>query len=164
MKLKEAAAEFLSHRRLAVAGVSRSGDTAATIIWRRLRKEGYEVFPVNPNADEVEGERCYRSIDDLPDGVEGVVVATHPAAAAEVVAACADRGIPRVWLHRSFGAGSVADDAVAVARERGLALLDGGCPMMFLEPVDVAHRCFRWILGATGKLPVGEAYAPPVVR
>lgn len=157
--LQEAAAEFLSHRRLAVAGVSRDGAHAANALFRRLRDEGYQVYALNPNADEVEGGACYHALAEIPGGVEGVVIATPPAAAAGVVRECADAGVPRVWLHRSFGAGSVSAEAVALCEQQGIAVLDGGCPMMFLDPVDVGHRCMRWLLGAVHKLPEASTYA-----
>ena len=57
-KIKDAATEFLAHRRVAVTGVSRSSkDHGANFVYKRLRDRGYEVFAVNPNADEVEGDR-----------------------------------------------------------------------------------------------------------
>ncbi|HEX9108765.1 MAG TPA: CoA-binding protein, partial [Longimicrobiales bacterium] len=80
--LKEAAQEFLSHRRYAVAGVSRQTQDAANAIYKRMRQLGYEVFPVNPNADVVEGDRCYASVGDVPGPIDGVVVVTHPSVAA----------------------------------------------------------------------------------
>lgn len=158
--LRAAAEDFLAQRRIAVAGVSREEGQAANAIYRRLRDAGYEVVPVNPNAEEVEGDRCYPSIEALPEAPDGVLVATHPSVSPAVARDCVAAGVPRVWLHRGIGAGSASDEATAICREAGIAVLDGGCPMMFLEPVDIAHRCFRWFLGATGKLPDGSTYGP----
>lgn len=156
--MAETAREFLSHRRIAVAGVSRDPAQAANLIYRRLRAEGYDVVAVNPAADEVEGDRCYRRLAAVPGSIDVVVIATPPDAAADVVRECANLGVRRVWMHRSFGQGSVAPDAVELARSHGMSLLDGGCPMMFLEPVDLGHRCFRWILRHTGRLPAPEPH------
>ncbi|MDX1675124.1 MAG: CoA-binding protein [Longimicrobiales bacterium] len=157
-ELREAAGEFLAQKRIAVAGVSRDGRQAANAIYRRLRDDGYDVVPVNPNAPEVEGDRAYPSVGAIPTRPDGVVIATHPDTAAAVARDCVAAGVPRVWMHRSFGAGSVSVEATTICREAGVAVLDGGCPMMFLEPVDVAHRCFRWVLGVTGKLPDAADY------
>jgi uncharacterized protein len=66
---------------------------------------------------------------------------------------CVAAGVQRIWLHRSFGTGSVSDEAVALAEREGLRVIAGACPMMFLQPVDLPHRCMKWVLGATGKLP-----------
>jgi uncharacterized protein len=157
-ELRIAAREFLSHRRLAVAGVSRSGGAAANLIYRRLRSHRYDVLPINPNADTVEGDACFASPVEIPGGVAGVIIVTAPEVAEEVVRECVEAGVRRVWFHRSFGRGSVSATAVAHAREAGMAVIDGGCPMMFLEPVDLGHRCMRWVLQRTGKLPDGGEY------
>jgi len=143
---------FLAHKRIAVAGVSRGGGQPANAIAQRLREAGYQVFAVNPNAGEIDGQPCYPDLRSIPGGVEAVVAATHPKATDRIVDECAALGIKYVWMHRSFGQGSVSKDAVRSGRERGLTVIDGACPMMFVKP-DVAHRCIRWILRVTGGLP-----------
>lgn len=152
-ELQEAVDDFLSQRRIAVAGVSRSGDAAANLIYRKLEGAGYQVFAVNPKTDEVEGDRCYPNLAAIPGGVDAVLLATHPGVAAEVVRECGGLGIGRVWMHRSFGQGSVSEEAVALCREHGIRVIPGACPMMYVQPVDVGHRCIRWVLGITGGLP-----------
>jgi uncharacterized protein len=160
--LRRAAADFLAQRRIAVAGVARDGGSAANVVYRRLREKGYEVFALNPSANEVEGDRCYASVGAVPGGVDGVVIGTPPQSGEPVVRDCLAAGVPRVWFHRSFGTGSVSADAVALAEREGLAVIAGACPMMFIEPVDPAHRCMRWVLGAIGRLPDTTAYSPAV--
>ncbi len=149
----ESVARFLQSRRLAVAGVSRDAQQPANAIYRKLRDGSYEVFPVNPKASEVEGSRCYPDLASIPGALDGVVVATPPEASVEVVRECAARGVPRVWLHRSFGTGSVSEAALREAEERGIECIEGGCPLMYCEPVDIGHRCMRWWLGRRGRVP-----------
>jgi predicted CoA-binding protein len=149
----EAVKDFLAQKRIAVAGVSRSGGEAANLVYRKLRDAGYEVFAVNPSATEVEGATCYPDLKSIPGGVTAVVIATHPQATDLVVRECAAIGITRVWMHRSFGVGSVSDAAVQFCRERNMMVIPGGCPVMFCGPVDLGHRCMRWVLTLTGGLP-----------
>ncbi len=151
--LEERTRDFLAQKRIAVAGVSRGSQEAANLIYRKLRDTGHEVFATNPKTADVEGDPCYPDLAAIPGGVDAVVVATPPAAAEAVVRQCSELGVDRVWMHRAFGAGSVSDAAVAHCREHGIAVIPGGCPMMFLEPVDVGHKCIRWFLKATGRLP-----------
>jgi len=146
-------AEFLAGKRYAVAGVSRQPKEFANAIYRRLLGSGFEVLPVNPNAAEVEGVRCYPDLMSIPGAVDGVVIASHPRTAADLVRQCADKGITRVWFHRSFGTGSVSREAVEACKASGIACLVGGCPMMYCEPVDTFHRCIRSWLRLFGKLP-----------
>jgi hypothetical protein len=88
--------------------------------------------------------------------VDAVVIGTPPAAASQVVRECAALGIKRVWMHRSFGRGSVDEGAVRLGKELGLSVIPGACPVMFCEPVDLPHKCFRWLLRITGGLPNPE--------
>jgi predicted CoA-binding protein len=152
--LQNAVGDFLAQRRIAVAGVSRTDSAApANLVYRKLRDAGYAVTPVNPHAEQVEGDACAPDLASIDGGVDGVVVATPPGEAEKIVQECAALGIRRVWMHRSFGQGSVSDAAVARCHEHGIRVIAGACPMMFCEPVDVPHRCLRWVLKVTGKLP-----------
>jgi predicted CoA-binding protein len=94
--LREAAEDFLSQKRIAVAGVSRDGKQPANLIYRRLRDTDHQVFPVNPNAQDVEGDHCFSSVTAIPDGVDGVVIVTPPEAALDVAGDCARAGVARV--------------------------------------------------------------------
>jgi predicted CoA-binding protein len=152
--LNETVADFLAQKRIAVAGVSRKEKASpANAILHKLRGAGYEVFPVNPNADIIENMPCFHRLAEIPGGVGGVVICTPAAASEQVVRECAELGIRRVWLHRSFGEGSIAPSAVELARKHGMSVIAGACPMMYVKPVDVAHACFRWLLRITGGLP-----------
>lgn len=144
---------FLRGRRIAVAGVSRQPGQAANAVFRKLKTSGYDVIPVNPKASEVEGVTCYRDVGAVPGQLDGVVIATAPAVSLEIVRQCSDRGVREVWFHRSFGDGSVSDAAVRECAARGIGCIVGGCPLMFCEPVDIAHKCMRWWLQRRGRVP-----------
>jgi hypothetical protein len=146
-------AAFLAGRRIAVAGVSRSGNQPANAIYRRLRDCGYEVVPLNPKAAEIDGAACYPDLVSVPGPLDGVVFAAPPAAALPLVRQCAERGVRRLWFHRSFGEGSVSDEAVAECARRGVEAIVGGCPLMFCGKVDVFHGCMRWWLQRRGRVP-----------
>jgi len=155
--LREMVDDFLAQRRIAVAGVSRSEPNApANLIFRKLRDAGHETFAVNPNGGAVEGTTAYADLAAIPGGVDAVVVATPPDATERVVREAVDLGVRHVWMHRSFGEGSVSDAAVAYCRERGIRPIAGACPMMYCEPVDFGHKCMRFVLGLTGGLPKGH--------
>ena len=152
-RLPARVAEFLAGKRFAVAGVSRQPKQAANAIYRKLRGIGLEVLPINPNAAEVEGVRCYPDLASVPGYIDRVVIVTPPEAALNIVRQCGERGVGQVWFHRSFGAGSVSREAVKECNARGIGCIVGGCPMMYCEPVDTGHRCIRWWLRLFGRVP-----------
>lgn len=152
--MKEAAGEFLAQRRIAVTGVSRTPKGhGSNTVYRRLRARGYEVFAVNPNADEVEGDPCYADLSAIPGGVDAVVIGTRPERAEATMQECSQLGIGHVWMHRGPGAGSVSEEATAYGREHGITVIDGGCPLMFAPTADVPHRLMRYVFTATGNVP-----------
>ena len=149
----EGVVEFLRGRRFAVAGVSRHPGQAANAVYRKLQDSGYEVFALNPNITEAEGGRCYPDLGSISGHIDGLIVATHPRVAIQLVRQCAERGVGQIWFHRSFGDGSVSEEAVRECEARAIRCIVGGCPLMYCEPVDLAHRCMRWWLRLQGRVP-----------
>ena len=150
--IKEAASAFLANKRVAVTGVSRTPKThGSNNVYRRLRERGYEVFAVNPNADEVEGDPCYQDLKSIPGGVQAVVIGTRPEIAEDTMRECAELGITQVWMHRGPGAGSISDAATAFGRQHGITVIDGGCPLMFGPTADFGHKVMRFVY--SGKIP-----------
>lgn len=147
--MKEAASEFLAQKRIAVTGVSRkSKEHGSNVVFKRLRDRGYDVFAVNPNADEVEGAHSYHDLRSIPGGVDAVVIATAPDKAEGTMRECAELGITHVWMHRSYGQGSVSPAATAYGREHGITVIDGGCPLMFDPTADVGHKVMRMVFAS----------------
>jgi predicted CoA-binding protein len=109
--IKHAAGEFLASRRIAVTGVSRKPEShGSNVVYKRLRERGYEVFAVNPNADQVEGDRSYHDLRSIPGGVDAVVIATRPETAEQTMRDCAELGIKH--------GGCIAPSAPAASRTR----------------------------------------------
>ena len=150
--INEAAAAFLANGRVAVTGVSRTPEThGSNAVYRRLRERGYTVFAVNPNAQRVEGDPAYPDLRSIPGGVEAVVIGTRPEITEETVRECAELGIKHVWMHRGPGAGSVSDAAAEYGRQRGITVIDGGCPCMFGATADFGHKVMRVLY--SGRVP-----------
>ncbi len=152
--IKEAAAQFLDSKRIAVTGVSRNPQGhGANVVYQRLRQRGYEVFAVNPNAEQVEGDACYHDLQSIPGGVDAVMIGTRPEMAEETMRECAELGVTKVWMHRSVGGGSVSDAATVYGRDHGITVIDGGCPLMFGRAADFGHKAMRFVFTMTGKVP-----------
>jgi predicted CoA-binding protein len=152
--IKEAATDFLSHKRVAVTGVSRTpGSHGSNAVYKRLRERGYQVFAVNPNAETVEGDRAYHDLASIPGGVEAVVIGTRPELADQTMRDSAELGIEHVWMHRGPGGGSVSQTATVYGREHGINVIDGGCPCMFGPTADVGHKAMRVVFTLTGNVP-----------
>jgi predicted CoA-binding protein len=149
MTNQSAVNDFLAQRTLAVVGVSRSGKKFGNTIFRELKAKGYKLYPVNPNAESVEGERCYPSLSALPEPVDGVLIVVPPAETERVVHEAAAAGIRRVWMQQ----GAQSEAAVRFCAENGISAVAGECVLMFAEPSAFYHQMHRWVWGVLGKLP-----------
>ena len=149
--------EFLNKKRIAVVGVSRhqTHHPVGNLIYQKLKREDHEVFAVNPNMQMFEGDHCYPNVQSIPGSVDGVVIITRPEITEQIVKDCHTAGVHRVWIHEGMPrkATSVSVDAVEFCNKHDIIVIAGACPMMYGTNVDFGHKCMRWILNLTGKLP-----------
>lgn len=149
MTTKIAVDDFVAQRKLAIIGVSRGGKKFGNMAFKTLKDNGYRVFPINPHAESIAGERCYPDLKSLPEPVQGVLVVVPPNETEQVVREAAAAGIRRVWMQQ--GAESAA--AIRFCEENGISVVHGECILMFAQPVVSIHRFHRWMWKVMGKLP-----------
>lgn len=152
LSLADAASRFLALSRFAVAGISAGEDTTAQTIYDKLATTGKPVYGLNPRGETIAHIICYPSLSALPEPVDGLVIVTSPSQNQRLLEQAKEAGVQWVWIHKSLG-NSVDDKAVQIGRQQGLHIIDGACPMMFLEPVDSAHKCLKVLLQWTGRIP-----------
>jgi hypothetical protein len=141
--------EFLSQRKLALVGISRSGRKFGNAIVKDLTAKGYQIYSVHPTAAEIDGRPCWPSLLQLPEKVEGVVTVVPPSETEKVMRDVVKAGIPRVWMQQ----GSESPAALRFCEENGIRVVHGQCIMMFAEPTAFFHRVHRWIARMFGKVP-----------
>jgi uncharacterized protein len=131
--------DFVAEKVLAVVGVSRSRGFGNQL-FSHLRRRGYKVLPVSAHADGIEGQPCYRRLDDLPEPVGGVVTVVPPAETEKIVEDCGRLGIRRVWMQQ----GAESPRAVERCRELGITAVAGECLLMHTNP-GFPHTVHRFI-------------------
>lgn len=144
---------FLEQKRLAMVGVSQQSQDFSRSLFRELRGRGYEIVPVNPAAGEIEGQRCYARVQEIQPPVTAVLLMTVPAVTDAVVRDCADAGVQHVWMFRGGGKGAVSAEAVEFCESRGMAVIPGECPFMFLPGGAWFHRFHGWVKKISGAYP-----------
>ena len=144
--------DFLAQKHVAVVGVSSQRETGCNAAFERFVKAGYRVTPVSPHLESFEGVRCYPDLRSIPERPDAVFVLTKPEVTDAIVEECIALGIRHVWMHCLWGtrpglapeSTSVSEQAVARAREHGIAVIPGACPNQYLRP-DPGHRVLRAI-------------------
>jgi predicted CoA-binding protein len=138
--------EFLGCRRIAMVGLSRAAKSYSRVVARGLRRE-HELTGVNRNTNEIDGVACVSEIAMLPKGVDGVFIALPPGLGDAAVRECLSAGIRRIWVRGLEHKGSVSGELAAQCEQSGVALIDGRCPLMFLNsgfPHNLHGRIAKW--------------------
>jgi uncharacterized protein len=141
--------EFLSYKTFAVLGLSRDGKSFSNSVYADLKSKGYKLFPVNPNATEIDGEKCYARLSDLSEKVDGAIFFTKPEVTEKLIEEVAAMGIKRVWLQQ----GAESEKAVRLCAEKGVNAVYGQCVLMFAQPVSTLHSVHKWFKKLFGGLP-----------
>ena len=141
--------KFLEPRKMAIVGASRNPKKFGGSTFKELLEIGFEVYPVNPNTDEIQGVKCYKSVEDLPADVEHLYIVT-PKYETELVANAAVRkGIKMIWIQKK----SETTEAVKTIENAGIPLIYNKCILMFASPVKGVHGFHRFLTKAFGGYP-----------
>ena len=145
--------DFLGQKRFAIVGVSRAPRDFSRAVFREFLQRGYDAVPVNPEAREIDGQPCFAHLDEVQPPVDTVLLMTSPAVTDAVVRECAIAGVKRVWMHRGAGVGAVSPEAVEFCRSKGISVIPGECPFMFLPAGQWFHRFHGFIKKITRAYP-----------
>ena len=141
--------KFLEPQKIAVAGASRNPKKFGGAVFKELKNKGFELYPVNPNATEIQGVKCYNSIDELPDGVDHLLIITAKQETLGVAAAAVKRGVKMIWIQQK----SETPEAIKLIQDASIPLIHKKCIMMFADPVQGFHGFHRFLMKAFGKYP-----------
>jgi predicted CoA-binding protein len=141
--------KFLEPHKMAVAGASRDPKKFGGSVFKELKEKGFELFPVNPNADEIQGVQCFKSVADLPDDVTHLYIVTPKSETQEVVDAALKKGIKMIWIQQK----SETPEVIKTIEDAGIPLICKKCMFMFVDPVTGPHNIHRFFVKFFGGYP-----------
>ena len=133
---------------IAVAGVSRNPKQFGRMAYEHLKAEGFNVIPVNPNMQDVNGSKCYGSIGEVPADVKRLLVLVNRGQTNALVSEAMNTNIDRIWIQQT----SETPEAIAKCNEKGVKLVTNECVFMFTNPRGV-HKFHRFLKSIFGSLP-----------
>lgn len=141
-------AEFLEPKKFALIGLSRDPKKFSRAVFKELHARGFEIYPVNPYMDDVEGVKCYHNVSDLPESVKHGLFMTPKANTAGAIENAVHNGFTHIWIQQ----GAETKDAIEVARQNAVKLVQGACIMMHANPSGV-HNFHRFLSKLFGSFP-----------
>jgi hypothetical protein len=145
--MQPAIQDFINGKKVALVGASRDPKKFGFTAMRELRERGYQIFPINPNANEIDGQPCYPTLAALPEKVDGVLVMTPPAQVAAVLEDAAKLGLKNVWVQQM----AESADTAGLGQKLGLNLVTGKCILMYAPPVRSFHGFHGFVMKLIGQ-------------
>ncbi|WP_024834292.1 CoA-binding protein [Ruminiclostridium josui] len=90
--------QMLEKKVWAVVGANQDPEKYGNKIYKKLKNSGYEVYPVNPGYETVEGDKCYKDLSSLPKKPEVIDMVVSPKIGKSVIEEAAKLGIKNIWL------------------------------------------------------------------
>ena len=139
---------FISSKRVAVVGFSRSGKKFGNMAGKELIKRGYEIYPVHPDAREIDGLTCYPNLKSLDGKADALLISIPPVNVPPVLEEAAQVGLKNIWLQQ----GSWSKEVQQTADRLGLPVVSKKCILMYAPPVTSVHKFHRTIQSIFGRL------------
>jgi uncharacterized protein len=112
-----------SSKVIAVIGASLKPERPSHWISVYLKEQGFKVIPVNPGLSEVLGDKCYKSLNDIPEPVDIVDIFRDPSAVPAIVDEAIAKKAKAIWMQQ----GIVHNEAADKARAAGLQVVMNKC-------------------------------------
>ena len=140
--------QFLDCQPIALVGVSRNPKKFGYAAFRELKEKGMRIIPVNPEADEIMGEKVYPNVSSLPQDVKAIIIMTKKDKTLSVVREAAARGISEIWIQQMADSREVLDEL----KGTDINYITGECILMHYKPNSI-HKFHRNLLKFFGRLP-----------
>lgn len=138
--------QFFEKQVYAVVGNSKAA-SFPVLTYKGLKASGKTAYPVDPGVDEIEGDKTFKDLASIPATVDGVILEVPKEETRDWVGKAADIGVKDVWVHMQ----RETDEAITLAKERGINLRTGTCAVMYVTPGITFHSIHKWIMKLAGK-------------
>lgn len=149
MNKKESIEQFLASKKIAIAGVSRNPKKFGYIVFNELRQKGYDICPINPGVEEIDGVKSYKSVLDIPDDFKELFIVTPKIETDIVIEQAAQKGINHIWVQQMAN----SKNTEQVAKDLNIEIILKECIFMYAEPVKGIHKFHKVLWKLFGKLP-----------
>jgi predicted CoA-binding protein len=122
--------DFIESQPIALVGVSRNPRKFGHTAYKELKQKGMNILPVNPEADEIMGEKSYKNVNLLPADVRGIIIMTKKDKTASIVRDAKEKGIKQIWIQQMAD----SKEALEELKDTDINYITGECILMHYKP------------------------------
>jgi len=140
--------DFISAKKIAVVGMSRSGKKFGNYVCKELKTKGYEIYAIHPEAQKIDGFDCYPDLKSVSGKVDSLWISLKPAKVPAVLEQAAEIGINNIWLQQ----GAWSPEVQQTIDRLSLNVIIKKCLLMYAQPVHSIHKFHRTVKSIFGGL------------
>jgi uncharacterized protein len=140
--------DFLDSQPIALVGVSRNPKKFGYAAFKELKEKGMKIIPVNPEADQIMGEKSYPNVKALPSEVQGIIILTKKEKTAAIVKEAKEKGINQIWVQQMAN----SKEAMNELDGSGINFITGECILMHYKPHSI-HKFHGGLKKFFGRFP-----------
>ena len=145
--MKDLINKFIKPRTIGVVGATDNAGKFGYLAYRELKRRGYRLYPVHTYRETIDGDKCFRSVFELPQEVKNILIILPPVGAEKLVREIDSSVIKMVWMQN----GAESKEAIEQCGEKGIEVIYNQCILMHAKPVRSYHLLHRWWWIATGR-------------
>ena len=147
--LREKIDTFLEPKKLIVAGASKNKNKFGNQIYKHLLEQGFDTIPINPTADEINGNKCYRSLNEIPEGYNRIYIVTKPVETEKLLEQAIQKGIKNIWIQQASQSKTIKESDYG----DDIELIMNECMFMHSGEVKSIHKFHRGLRKLFGSFP-----------
>lgn len=140
--------DFIDSQPIAMVGVSRNPKKFGYTAFKELKEKGMKIIPVNPEADQIMGEKSYPNVKALPSEVNGIIILTKKEKTAAIVREAKEKGINHIWIQQMAD----SKEALNELNGSGINYITGECILMHYKPHSI-HKFHGKLKKFFGRFP-----------
>ncbi|MFO7872044.1 MAG: CoA-binding protein [Candidatus Undinarchaeales archaeon] len=107
----------------AVVGATTNKDKWGWKVFKNLKENSLEVYPVNPKYSEIDSDKCYSNLSEIPEKIDVAVTIVKPKVTEKIVKECKELGITKIWMQP----GSESEKAVNYCKNNNIEVVHDVC-------------------------------------
>jgi predicted CoA-binding protein len=139
-------ADFMKLRTFAIIGVSSKKKKFGNYILSHMLEKELRILPIHRSVPQIDGIKCYPSIDDLPIKPDAVILVIPPAESEKALVEIYEAGVKNVWLQQ----GAESNKAITYCIQNDINVISGECILMFLDKPGFPHNVHKWVWSIGG--------------
>lgn len=140
--------EFLDSEPIALVGVSRNPKKFGYAAYKELKDKGMNIIPINPETDEIMGDKTFRNVTRLPSEVKGIIILTKKDQTASVIRDAKEKGIKQIWIQQMAD----SPEALEELKDSDINYITGECILMHYKPHSI-HKFHGVLKKFFGRFP-----------